>query len=455
MINIIIAILLIGVLIVFHEFGHFIVAKANGVAVLEFAIGFGPHLIKIRKGDTDYCINLIPLGGYCMMLGMDDAETGNFKTSEDEDEEETPLEAHKRELEEKYGSGASFASKSVWTRIAIVLAGPIGNFLLAFILSVIVIGNVGVDTAVIDYVESDSVAEQAGIEAGDTIVKMNGSKVNFERDYSFYRYFHASNTLDLTLIKADGTEYTATITPEYQKKNAYKMGVTITSEREVSGVGMDSAAEKAGIKTGDVITAVDGVKMETNSQITNAVSQSEGKEIALTIQRDGETLEVKVIPAFQETIAYNTGLTLLGYREKVSPVKVLYYAGAETVYWMKAVGTSLANMFTGRVGVNDLSGPVGMVDSISNLVESSKPDGTYYVILNVLNYGIMLSANLGVMNLLPIPGLDGGRLIFLILEVIRRKPVKKEHEGAVTLVGMILILLLAGYVLFHDISKLF
>ena len=234
----------------------------------------------------------------------------------------------------------------------------------------------------------------------------------------------------------DGQKYTTTLTPEYVKQQKYQMGVTLEQNGTIAGVSDGTPAQKAGIKKGDIITAVNGVAVDGSTKIIELVGQCNGESVDITINRDGNTMQLNVTPDSVENEYYYTGFASYGARQKVSP-------------------KSLGMMFTGQVGINDLSGPVGTVSAMSNIVEESKADGTFYVILNLLNLAGLISANLGVMNLLPIPALDGGRLVFLILEVLRGKPVKKEHEGMIHFVGMIFLFVLMIYVMFKDIRGLF
>jgi regulator of sigma E protease len=140
---------------------------------------------------------------------------------------------------------------------------------------------------------------------------------------------------------------------------------------------------------------------------------------------------------------------------KQNPAATIGYAFKEVGYWIEIVLKSVGMMFTGQVSINDLSGPVGVVDSVNTVVEQSKPEGTWMVCLNLFNYIVMLSANLGVMNLLPLPALDGGKLLFLVIEALRGKPVKAEHEGMVHFIGMVLLMFLMVYIMFKDIAGLF
>ncbi|MCH3986683.1 MAG: RIP metalloprotease RseP [Lachnospiraceae bacterium] len=456
-INILLAVLLISVLIIVHEFGHFLAARANGVAVLEFAIGFGPHLLKHRHGDTDYCINAIPFGGYCMMLGADDAEedgTGEVSEEETGEEELTDRDVHTRELLKKYGSGARLSDKSVGVRISIAFAGPLFNFLLAFVLAVLVIGHVGVDRPVIGDVADGSPAQQAGLEAEDVIKSINGQAVTFARDYDFYISYHGSQTLVIRYDR-DGSVYETTVSPERQEEQVYRIGITLQSDGTVSSVTEDSPADRAGIKSGDIIRKVGDTDVTDGNSAVTAIREAGGNSVAVQVERNGELLTVSVTPQLTTSVGYYTGISVPGTREKVGPLATIAASAQDVWYWCKAVVQSIGMMFTGQVTVNDLSGPVGIVQTVNQVVNASRPDGVFYVIMNLLYFTEAISANLGVMNLLPLPGLDGGKILILIIEAVRRKPMKKEHEGMVQMVGMVFLFALSIYVLFHDITRLF
>ena len=209
--NIIIAILMIGLIILIHEFGHFIVAKANGVAVVEFSIGFGPKLFSVKKGDTEYCLKLIPFGGACMMLGddimaePDEQLTDDGGADSESDEEADSSEKTKAERREgllkEYDADKAFSAKPVWSRIAIIAAGPLFNFLLAFIFAVIIIGSVGTDPCTVDVVEENSPAAEAGLQVGDEITKINNNGISFSKEYAFYKYYHADETMNITYVR--------------------------------------------------------------------------------------------------------------------------------------------------------------------------------------------------------------------------------------------------------------
>lgn len=423
--NIIIALLVLSVIIIIHEFGHFIVAKANGIGVTEFAVGMGPRLFNVKRGETDYCIKLLPFGGSCMMVGED---------AESEDEK-------------------AFNNKPVWARIAVIAAGPIFNFILAYIMAVIIIANIGYDPCVIGSVEENSVAYNAGLMVGDKIISINGKNVLFAREYSIIELISPDKTLNI-VYERDGNRYTTTVVPEFVEKDIYQVGISI-SELTINSVVEGMPAQLAGLLKDDVIISIDGNKVEDSSAAVAAINNCNGKTIEMVVLRAGNEVSVSITPKIVHTSGYETGLAMSYYRVKTTALQTLGYSFNEVKYWICTVFENLAMMFRGEVSADDVAGPVGVVSLIGDVVEESKEDGIFYVFVNIFNLVLMLSANLGVMNLLPIPALDGGRLVFLIIEAITRKPIDREKEGMVHFVGIILLMILMVIITFNDISNLF
>ena len=340
--SIVIALLVFSVIILFHEFGHFLLAKLNKITVVEFSLGMGPRLLSFEAGGTRYSWKLLPFGGSCMMLGEDG-----------EEEEE-----------------GSFGSKSVWARMSVIAAGPIFNFLLAFIMALFIVGNLGYDVPVLLNVAEGMPAADAGLQAGDRIVKMNGKRIHLYREVQNYSMFHQGET-GIFQYERDGELHEATVTPELTN-GSYKYGI--------------------------------------------------GGNI--------------------------------NYRQKTNVLETLEYSAYEVYYWIDTTVSSLGLLFKGGVQLDDMSGPVGVVDAIGTTYQESRDEGAFYVWMNLLNIAILLSANLGVMNLLPIPALDGGRLIFLIVEAIRRRRVEPELEAKIHFAGLMLLMLLMVVVMFNDVKKL-
>ena len=350
MLSLLAAILVFGLIILFHEFGHFLLAKRGGICVVEFSLGMGPRLLSTVKGGTRYSLKLFPFGGSCMMLGED----------------------------EENSDQSAFNNKSVWARISVVAAGPIFNFLLAFLLSMVIVGLTGYQPATVMEVMDGYPAKEAGLLPGDMITEINGRNIHSKDDITLYIQTHAGKTMKVEYKRADGNggveRRSAVIVPQYSEEDGgYLMGVRF-----------------------------DGV-----AKPVNGIGQ------------------------------------------------LLVHSAYEVKYWIQYVFDAFYMMFHGEVSLNDLSGPVGIVTTIDDTVDQVIPYGRTVVILTLINFCILLSANLGVMNLLPIPALDGGRLVFLFIEAVRGKPIDKEKEGMVHMAGMMLLMALMVLVLFNDVRKLF
>lgn len=366
--QILIALLVFSVIIIIHELGHFSLARKNGVTVTEFSVGMGPRLLTIVKGDngisakifasTDVCMNradwkehtkyslkLLPLGGSCMMLG------------EDEDVQDVN----------------AFNNKGVWARISVIFAGPFFNFILAFLCALFIIGKVGYDRPTVDVVAKDFYTHGEGIQVGDLLKEINGSKIRVSREVSYYLAFN--------------------------------------------GCPGDSFMAKV-IRDGKPVTIESPYYKNSQGQVT----------LPFDVQYK---------------------------RVKVGPLKVLKYSAYEVKLWIEVTVKSIGQMVTGKVSKDDISGPVGIVDMIGDTYKQSKSEGMMQVILNMLYITILLSANLGVMNLLPLPALDGGRLVFLFIEAIRGKAIDREKEGMVHFIGLVALMLLMVFVMFNDFSRIF
>ena len=380
-IGLIAAIFILGLLISVHEFGHFIVAKRNGVHVIEFSIGFGPTIISKTVNGTKYSLKWILFGGACQMLGAD------LGLVDMEDEEYAKM------LKEQ--EGRSFTEKSVWARMAILFAGPFFNFLLAFVLAIVLFAFAGVDTPRVGKAIDDYPAQASGIETGDVIYSVNGHRIMTQRDLQLYMQLDYKEGPLTVVFERDGEKHTVELTPKLQ---------------------------------------------------TQEMADEEAKN---TLQNSKKSDEEKVA-----TPRPLIGIQYMG-REDVGALRILRFSGHEVVYWMRVTVKSLGMLFTGKASVNDLSGPVGVVGIMGETVTETKSEGVGIVLLNFLNLAILFSVNLGIMNLLPIPALDGGRLLFCLIELIRRKPVPREKEGYVTLAGALLLFALVIFVFFNDIRKFF
>lgn len=436
----VIAILIFSILIIFHELGHFIFAKINGVEVEEFSIGFGPRLLSAKIHGTRYSLKLLLFGGSTQMKGM-------YEELDEDDELPTP-----RVPEE-----GSFNSVSYGKRAAIIFAGPFFNFLLAFICAIIVMSVVGYDPAEIMDVESGSPAAEAGLADGDLITKFMGDGVEIGRDVSTWFVLNDLKTNEpVTMTYShDGTEKTVTFTPTVKTK--YVLGLSYNLDNEtavIESVSANSPLSDAGLQAGDVITAINGNAITTSKSLSEyfTANPMDGASVHLAYERDGLSYEADVTPVKNESVdlgfSYNLG------RVNTDAAGVLKYSFVEIRYWIVTTVRSLGALFTGRFSVNDLSGSVGVVDIVGTTYEQTKSEGALMTWMNMINLIILLSANLGVMNLLPIPAIDGGRLLFILIEAIRGKPMNRKLENTIQLVTVAMLMMLMVYVMYHDITKI-
>lgn len=424
---IIVAILIFSLIIIFHELGHFLLAKANHITVTEFAVGMGPILLKTTRGETTYALKLLPFGGSCSMLGEDEEETGE----------------------------GSFNSKSVWARMSVIAAGPLFNLLLAFLLSIIVISYAGSGPARVIEVAEGSPEAAAGLEAGDVITSYNGRHISLGKELNTTVSMHGIPTDQICLtVKRDGETkeivYAPTVTESYRLGFSYdddEDGALIVSVEK--GLPM----EEAGVQAGDVVTGIDGTSIGSSQDLMDYLADHPltGESVTLTYRHNGSERQAVMVPEISSYASLNFSYSL---REDQSSLGILKYSVLEVKYWVEMVIDSLGMLFTGEYHLSDLSGPVGVVDAIGKSIDSASPYGIVMEIMTALNMAILLSANLGVMNLIPFPALDGGRLVFLVVEAARRKPLKRDVEGMIHFSGLILLMVLMVYVLINDVGRI-
>ncbi len=348
-VSIILFIIIFCVIVLSHEFGHFIVAKKNGIRVMEFFIGMGPTLLSFTKGDTKYSVKLFPIGGACVFEGEDGLEAENGELSE-----------------------GAFPKAPVWVRIATVFAGPLFNFITAYIMAIIIVWACGVALPVVYDVTEGGQAQAAGMQAGDVIKEMNGTDIHMY------------------------------------------------------------------------------------DQVSLIAATNRGEPVTIVYERDGKEQEVTIQPAFSEADnRYYIGFQGIGEIMECNVPQVFQYGFYTMEYMVQYTFKSLSMLVQGQLTKDDVAGPVGMVMMVDETYDAVKETGAVNVVLNMINIALILSVNLGILNLLPLPALDGGRLVFLLIEAVRGKPIPPEKEGMVHLGGMMALMLLMVIVLFNDISKLF
>ena len=425
--KIIIALLVFSVIILFHELGHFLLAKRNNIAVTEFSLGMGPRLLSTEKGGTRYSLKLFPIGGSCMMVGEDDDDN----------------------------TEGSFNNASVWARISVVAAGPIFNFILAFVFAMIITSVVGYDPAKVLQVTEGSPAAEAGLQEGDVITEFQSRHISIGRDLDSYMNLHGLQDEEISLIyKRDGKKYDITYTADSEKR--YMLGLYYMTEGEpqITQVMIGSSMAEAGVMPGDIIREINGVAVADAKELQEYLSGHplDGSEVTLGMERDGKVETIVATPQMTKTV--DSGFVYNIYREKTNFLGVMKYSAVEVRYWISSTIESLMMFVKGQFSVNDLSGPVGIIDVIGDSYEEAKEEGAVMVWMQMLYWAILLSANLGVMNLLPIPALDGGRLVFLLIEAVRKKRLNPNVEGMIHFAGFMLLMLLMVFVMFNDFRRL-
>ena len=427
LLNILIAIIIFSVIVVFHELGHFLLAKKNGIEVTEFSLGMGPRLLSTVKGNTRYSLKLFPIGGSCMMVGEDGEEDGP----------------------------GSFGHASVWGRISVVAAGPIFNFILAFVFALVITSVMGYDPPKVISVEENSPAEEAGLQVGDIITSFQGKHISIGRDISLYESLYGMQQDQIKMtVKRDGKKIDLNFKAASEKKYMLGFSYVPDGEPEITEVFVDGAMMKAGVLAGDVITAVDGTKVSTGEELQAYLEEHPLGEntVTITVSRDGKEKEFTVQPTVRTQVS--TGFVYNLYREKTNFFGVLKYSAVEVRYWISSTIDSLELLIKGTFRVNDLSGPVGIVDAIGSSVEEAKSEGAVVMWMQMFYWAILLSANLGVMNLLPLPALDGGRLVFLLIEAVTKKKVNPNIEGMIHFAGFVLLMALMVFVFMNDLKRL-
>ncbi len=355
--SVILTLLIFTVIVVIHEAGHFWVAKKCNVLVEEFSVGMGPKLCGFKKGDTEYNIRILPLGGFCRMA--DEAEDRDDVISFNDT---TPLQ-----------------------RIAICFAGPVMNFILAFAAMTIIGMCTYMMTTDIVAISENSAAAEAGIQAGDTITAVNGHKVYSRSDFDFYTSQSTDDNYLIT-VKRNGRNMDFNISPRYDEKE----------KRSLFGFSLDIKA-----------------------------------------------------PYF-DVMGLNKDRLL----EKASLVKYFSYGFFSMVSIVKMTAYAFVQLITSKIAITEMSGPIGITSAVGEVYRESAALSKWAVILSMLELTALLSANLGVINLMPLPAIDGGRIVIAFIELITRRTVPKNIEGLVHFIGFVLLMALGIYIAYNDVLKL-
>ena len=405
-------IFLLGFLILIHEAGHLIVAKICKVKVNEFAIGFGPTIWKRQGKETKYALRLIPLGGFCSMEGE----------------------------EERSENSGSFSKASIPKRIAIVAAGAVVNILFGLIVYFILMSTL--DTYItnkIDTTLDGYVADEINLTHGDVIIELDGDKI--KNKYDLNKVLEKANGEEINLkIQRDNDILEYDIKPTELKSKT--TGMYLDDNCKILSIEKGSSAEKQGIKVNDKIIKINNQQVKEDvEKLIEIIQKDDTDTLMLEIERNGEMLEIELIPDYVSS--YYLGITL--QKADRTFINYLIYGGIETKEFAFSIIDNIKELFTGGVGIDQMVGPVGISEVVA------KTNGLREFIYMLA----LISLSLGVTNLLPIPALDGGKILILLIEAIRRKPLKEKTEINIQLIGFSILIALSLYITYNDVLRIF
>ena len=411
-------IFLLGFLILIHEAGHFLIAKLFKVKVEEFAIGFGPKIFTKQGKETKYELRLIPLGGFVRMEGE----------------------------EQRSESERSFNNASIPKRMGIVAAGAIVNIVFGILVYFIIISATGNNVStIVDSTNEGYVASEVNIQSGDEIKEINGKKIRLKSDID--QILQESNGEELTLLidrNNEEKEIKLKPTEKQTKSTGIYVSQAQTGEKatQVIQIEKGSNAEKDGLKANDIIKKINGVDVTGDVQkLVSQIQNTTTEKANVEIDRDGDIisldLTIDTVPVYY--LGINFKMAENNFTNNV------YYAFFETGNFLGSIFENIKMLFTGKVGIDQMTGPIG----ISNMVSQTTGFVDFMYLL------ALVSISLGITNLLPIPALDGGKLLILIIEAVRRKPMKEEIEIGIQLAGFFILILLTIFISYKDILRIF
>jgi regulator of sigma E protease len=418
----------LGVLIFVHEAGHFLAARRVGVRVLTFSLGFGPKILKFTRGDTEYCVSAIPLGGYVKMAGENPDDPRSGKADE-------------------------FLSKTKWQRFQVLIAGPAMNIILAVLVLAFVLAQGATipayfeEPAVIGSVVPGSPAEQAGLRRGDTITTVGGQRVENWTDMDIEIGMRPDRTVPITILRDGQTLALDVRTNAEGRYEIGEIGVRPESGPIVTVVDPGDLAEGADLRVGDIIHAVDGEVMLSTEQAVEAISKSAGREIAITVRRGSEDVQLRATPE-ERGSGGRLGFSLTTRTTSFTPgpLEAVQLSVERNIESSGLIFRTLGGLFTGDTSVRQLQGPVGIAQLSGEYAEAGW--------IPLLSLMALLSINLGILNLMPVPVLDGGHIAILALEGVARRDFSMAVKEKMLFAGFVVLMMLMVTVIYNDLTKI-
>jgi regulator of sigma E protease len=422
-------IFVLGVLIFVHELGHFLMARRIGVRVLTFSLGFGPKLLSFRRGDTEYCVSVIPLGGYVKMAGENPEDT-------------------------RTGASDEFLSKSKWQRFQVLVMGPVMNIAFALVVMALVLYQGAQVPAAnarpvdVGTVDADSPAVRAGIKPGDRIVAVDDKPVPTHEDFLIAILPKANRQVTL-LVERDGRPQSIQIVPSALGRfDEGYTGIRPVVHPEILAINPGSPASEAGLQVGDVILAAGGERNVQQPRVIELIKGSSGNPLEIEVKRGGETKVITVVPRTidDENLKIGAVISPFDLREiRPGPLEAVKLSAEQNWKWTKMIVETLGGLFTRETSVKQLMGPV----AIAQVSETAAQQGW----VQLFGLMAMISLNLGLLNLMPIPVLDGGHIAILALEGLSRRDFSMRVKEKMLLVGFVLLVTLMVTVIYNDLTR--
>jgi regulator of sigma E protease len=419
----------LGVLIFVHELGHFLMARRIGVRVLTFSLGFGPKLLSFKRGDTEYCISAVPLGGYVKMAG------------------ENPEDS-------RTGAPDEFLSKGKWQRFQVLVMGPVMNILLALVVMAAVLyrgAQLPVfeqQPVVIGTFAPGSVGERAGLKAGDRIISVDDRVVDTWDEFSMAIVSKAKREVTIGYVRGNQT-VNLTLVPAAQGKfEMGDIGVQPAVHPQVAGISKGQPADEGGLQQGDIILAAAGEPNIPYDRLLAAIKSHRDQPLPVTVQRNGRVVELTLKPRkIGDQVMIGAQINQLElHTVEPGPIDAMKLSVVKNWEWAKLIVETLGGLFTRETSVKQLMGPVAIADLSGSAAQAG--------LIPLFTLMAMISLNLGLLNLMPIPVLDGGHIFILALEGLARRDFSMRVKEKMLLAGFVLLLMLMVTVIYNDLMRI-
>lgn len=426
--NFVLAFIAFNFIVIVHELGHFIAAKKSGIKVLEFSLFIGPKIFGIKHRETEYSLRLFPVMAFVKLEGEEEASA----------------------------SESAYRNKPKHVRAIVAAAAPIANLLTAVVILTVVFSIMGFTTTGVEAVKPSGAAYNAGIKPGDIVVRYDGKSTLLPMDVVQYMYINNGRPVDIVIKRGNELikkEIAPTLIPAHKR---YLLGITVANytgpdSNVVMQLMKGGAAEKAGLMVGDRIIGLNDRKISAKNDIDEFLRQNGDKPVKVTVLRNNEPVELNLTPLAEDIPEqYDLGIDFSFKRGNVW--ETFAHSLKYTISVVKSVFYSIVLLVTGKASLNQMMGPVGIVSTIGNVVQQGSTLSTQ--LLYLLQITAFFSIAVGAIQFVPFPMLDGNKLLLVIIEAIRGKPIPAEREAFISMIGFVILIMFSIYAFYNDILRI-